>query len=135
MRIDHLVLGNLFVSKSLPATWPFIGGTAPMIGAHSVMDKPEPVRRVMPPMTTIAKIRKQPPAARLRRNDEIDRSYALAITIPVRQSSNRSRRSVVLRLEEPAVGNGKAQGETQVAFLEQVGFDRTAFALPPQRTG
>ena len=31
-----------------------------MIGAHSVMDKPEPVRRVMPPMTTIAKIRKQP---------------------------------------------------------------------------
>ena len=29
------------------------GGTAPMIGCHSVIDSPEPVSRVAPPMPTI----------------------------------------------------------------------------------
>ena len=35
----------------------FIGGKAPMIGFHSVIDSPEPVRRVTPPTTTIANTR------------------------------------------------------------------------------
>src|SRR6516164_5840166 len=35
------------------------GGTTPMIGFHSVIDRPERVRRVMPPTTTIAKIMAQ----------------------------------------------------------------------------
>ena len=33
------------------------GGTAPMIGFHSVIDRPEPVRRVIPPTTTMANTR------------------------------------------------------------------------------
>src|SRR6185312_1724308 len=32
------------------------GVTAPMIGCHSVMERPEPVRRVAPPRLTIRKI-------------------------------------------------------------------------------
>ena len=35
----------------------FIGGRAPMMGFHSVIDSPDPVRRVMPPTTTMAKTR------------------------------------------------------------------------------
>src|SRR5271166_4865570 len=31
-----------------------IGGATPRIGCHSVIDRPEPVRRVAPPTTTIA---------------------------------------------------------------------------------
>src|ERR1051326_4040449 len=32
------------------------GGTAPTIGSHSVIESPEPVRRVSPPMVTMAAI-------------------------------------------------------------------------------
>ncbi len=34
-----------------------IGGTAPVTGFHSVIDRPEPVRRVAPPTTTMARTR------------------------------------------------------------------------------
>src|SRR5215467_4368000 len=33
-----------------------IGGTMPITGCHSVIDRPDSVRRVMPPTTTIRKI-------------------------------------------------------------------------------
>ena len=32
------------------------GGTTPMIGCHSVIERPEPVRRVAPPRLTIRKM-------------------------------------------------------------------------------
>ena len=35
------------------------GGTMPIIGFHSVIDRPERVSRVMPPTTTIRKINPQ----------------------------------------------------------------------------
>src|ERR1700733_16003552 len=35
------------------------GGTIPVTGCHSVIDKPDHVRRVTPPITTIAKIMAQ----------------------------------------------------------------------------
>ena len=35
------------------------GGRTPETGAHSMMDRPEPVRRVTPPSTTMTKIMKQ----------------------------------------------------------------------------
>ena len=35
------------------------GGTMPMTGFHSVIDRPERVSRVMPPTTTIRKIKPQ----------------------------------------------------------------------------
>ncbi|MFT3884945.1 MAG: hypothetical protein QM724_05795 [Flavobacteriales bacterium] len=38
----------------------FIGGRAPMMGFHSVMLRPLPVRRVMPPMATMQAIITQP---------------------------------------------------------------------------
>ena len=44
----------LYFSKASFQSAAFIGGTAPMIGFHSVIDRPEPVSRVMPPMTTMA---------------------------------------------------------------------------------
>src|SRR5436305_8364393 len=37
------------------------GGTTPVTGCHSVIDRPERVSRVMPPITTIAKIIAQQP--------------------------------------------------------------------------
>ena len=33
------------------------GGRAPASGCHSTMDRPDSVRRVMPPTTTIAKVK------------------------------------------------------------------------------
>jgi hypothetical protein len=32
------------------------GGTTPVSGLHSVMERPDSVRRVMPPITTMARI-------------------------------------------------------------------------------
>src|SRR5574337_326048 len=49
-----------YLEKAICQSCSFSGGMAPMITFHSVMDKPEPVSRVMPPMTTIAKISTQP---------------------------------------------------------------------------
>src|SRR5882724_10170354 len=37
------------------------GGTTPVTGCHSVIDRPDRVSRVMPPITTIAKISAQQP--------------------------------------------------------------------------
>ncbi|MNN08001.1 hypothetical protein D3C81_1208440 [compost metagenome] len=45
----------LYLSKASAHSAPFMGGMAPMMGFHSVIDRPEPVRRVTPPMTTMAK--------------------------------------------------------------------------------
>lgn len=49
-------MARYFSNASLQSA-AFIGGRAPMIGFHSVIDSPEPVRRVMPPTTTMAKTR------------------------------------------------------------------------------
>ena len=38
----------------------FKGGIAPINGFHSVIDNPDPVKRVIPPMMTMQKIKKQP---------------------------------------------------------------------------
>lgn len=38
----------------------FIGGNVPVTTFHSVIDNPEPVRRVMPPIITIVKTKKHP---------------------------------------------------------------------------
>ena len=44
------------------AHWAWVnGGTTPITGFHSVIDRPERVRRVMPPTTTISKISAQQP--------------------------------------------------------------------------
>ncbi|MNS67971.1 hypothetical protein D3C72_1012350 [compost metagenome] len=45
----------LYLSKASAHWASFSGGMAPMMGFHSVIDRPEPVRRVTPPMTTMAK--------------------------------------------------------------------------------
>jgi hypothetical protein len=44
----------LYLLKASIQSASFIGGIAPMIGFHSVIDRPEPVRRVTPPTTTMA---------------------------------------------------------------------------------
>src|SRR5436190_19553536 len=41
------------------------GGRMPVTGCHSVIDNPESVSRVMPPMTTIAKIIAQQPSSQI----------------------------------------------------------------------
>src|SRR5438874_13564128 len=41
------------------------GGRMPVTGCHSVIDSPESVSRVMPPMTTIAKIIAQQPSSQI----------------------------------------------------------------------
>jgi len=47
----------LYLSNaSTQSAW-LIGGRAPMIGFHSVIDRPEPVSRVAPPTTTMANTR------------------------------------------------------------------------------
>ena len=45
----------LYFSKASAHWASVIGGIAPIMGFHSVIDRPEPVSRVMPPMTTIRK--------------------------------------------------------------------------------
>ena len=47
----------LYFSKASSQSAVFKGGIAPMIGFHSVMDSPDPVRRVTPPITTITNTR------------------------------------------------------------------------------
>src|SRR5687768_17071533 len=42
----------LYFSKAVFQSCSFIGGKAPMIGFHSVMERPEPVSRVIPPSRT-----------------------------------------------------------------------------------
>src|SRR5258706_4810925 len=50
----------LYFSNALFHSCSFIGGNAPMIGFHSVMERPEPVNRVMPPNKTCTMIMKIP---------------------------------------------------------------------------
>src|SRR5690606_18446645 len=50
----------LYLSKASSHSASFIGGSAPMMGFHSVMLRPLPVRRVMPPMATMQAMRTQP---------------------------------------------------------------------------
>jgi hypothetical protein len=41
-----------YLAKATAQPWALSGGMTPMIGSHSVMDRPEPVSRVAPPTTT-----------------------------------------------------------------------------------
>ena len=54
--VDVLVLRYLpvLVERLLPGRRRDSGGTTPMIGCHSVMERPEPVSRVAPPTLTSA---------------------------------------------------------------------------------
>jgi len=56
--LDQLVRDALKRSPSLASAQAALlsGGRAPMIGCHSVMERPEPVSRVSPPMVSIAMI-------------------------------------------------------------------------------
>ena len=45
----------LYLSNSAAQSASFRGGIAPVSGRHSVIDKPESVRRVMPPTAIITK--------------------------------------------------------------------------------
>ena len=45
-----------YLAKASAHSAPFSGGIAPMMGSHSVMERPEPVSRVSPPMVTMARI-------------------------------------------------------------------------------
>src|SRR5690242_4950021 len=49
----------LYFSNSAAHCAPVSGGNTPATGCHSVMDRPDSVRRVMPPMTTMSKIMAQ----------------------------------------------------------------------------
>ena len=62
--VDQLILGDvaIFLEASCH-TASFKGGTAPRIGCHSVIDKPDPVRRVAPPTTTMARRSRPRPKA------------------------------------------------------------------------
>ena len=46
-----------YCAKAACQSASFNGGIAPIIGAHSTIESPEPVRRVIPPTTTIARTR------------------------------------------------------------------------------
>ena len=47
----------LYFSKASFQSAADIGGRAPMIGFHSVIDRPDPVSRVTPPTTTMQNTR------------------------------------------------------------------------------
>ena len=56
-----LYSGNcLYFSKVSSHCSSFIGGMLPMMSFHSTIDRPECVSRVMPPIITMAAIKKQP---------------------------------------------------------------------------
>ena len=58
--MDQPVFGDLLVAREFAAHWASdSGGTMPMTGFHSVIDRPERVSREIPPTTTIAKINAQ----------------------------------------------------------------------------
>ena len=48
-----------YFEMAAPQSASDIGGSVPMIGCHSVIDRPECVRRVTPPTTTIANTKAQ----------------------------------------------------------------------------
>ena len=50
---------DLYNSKTLNHSFSEIGGNSPKNGLHSTMDKPLPVRRVIPPITIMVTIIKQ----------------------------------------------------------------------------
>ena len=58
--IDQLVLGNLLIVGGTPPARPVCdrGGITPEIGFHSVIERPDPVRRVAPPTMTMHSTRK-----------------------------------------------------------------------------
>src|SRR5215472_16499942 len=49
----------LYFSNSAVHCASLSGGSTPVTGCHSVMERPDPVSRVMPPITTISRIMAQ----------------------------------------------------------------------------
>ena len=104
--VDEPVLGRLpvLVERLLPVPRRSIGGSVPTIGCHSTIDRPECVRRVTPPTTTIGNTRAQqaaqPGGDRARRavaKDERTRACAIGgareRTKPCANASARRRRT------------------------------------------
>lgn len=107
-----------------------------MITFHSVMESPEPVRRVIPPMTTIAKIRKHPEKSQITirrfefsimnsqkitiREEECFRTgfYRLNLRTVLLQTCE----LIVFRFEKPAVIQSKAESKPNIFFTDQIIF-------------
>src|SRR5580692_7673503 len=93
------------------------GGTMPITGFHSVIDRPERVSRVMPPTTTIRKIKPQQ-----------KRSHAAT----GRRPASAAARGATPELATPAVEIGKDRS-SKYAALDVVRASRRAPA-PPHRS-
>ena len=100
MRIDFLELWNLqHTSKASCHCTSFNGGMAPIKTFHSVIDNPEPVSRVIPPMTTMAKMR-ETSTEQPKNYDDFESSFIQKWKI---KPWNNTSLLIVFRFDEPTI--------------------------------
>ncbi len=102
---------TLYRSKALFQSASFMGGTAPMMGSHTVMLRPLPVRRVTPPITTMHAIITQPVINQATTGFSLRRSKCSIRAAKL--SSNRSGRRMKKGTEAPFHDHWVSVSETQ----------------------